>query len=164
MYPVTDAHMIDIFELQIDDLVGKSISHKATSKNGTKEIEMFTNMLSEMQNSLKNETSKLIKTFSTYCTRKGEQLERSTDGALTAVQTLASTAMCGIIHSVVGGHPLLILGVAEPTVIIRKARSWRYGSGWIGSLIADYGVPLMVLVWTAISYIPSGSVPKGIPR
>lgn len=210
----------------------------------------------------------------------GEQLERSTDGALTAVQTLASTAMCGIIHSVVGGHPLLILGVAEPTVIMytflydfakqrpelghklflawtgwvcvwtavllfflailgacsiinrftrvagelfglliamlfmqqavkgviyefripkredptlteftpswrfsngmfalvlsfgllltalrsRKARSWRYGSGWIRSLIADYGVPLMVLVWTAISYIPSGSVPKGIPR
>lgn len=210
----------------------------------------------------------------------GEQLERSTDGALTAVQTLASTAMCGIIHSVVGGHPLLILGVAEPTVIMytflydfakqrpelghklflawtgwvcvwtavllfflailgacsiinrftrvagelfglliamlfmqqavkgvidefrvpkredptlteftpswrfsngmfalvlsfgllltalrsRKARSWRYGSGWIRSLIADYGVPLMVLIWTAISYIPSGSVPKGIPR
>lgn len=26
--------------------------------------------------------------------------------------------MCGIIHSVVGGHPLLILGVAEPTVIM----------------------------------------------
>lgn len=32
------------------------------------------------------------------------------------------------------------------------------------SLIADYGVPLMVLVWTGVSYIPSGSVPQGIPR
>lgn len=210
----------------------------------------------------------------------GEQLERNTDGVLTAVQTLASTAVCGIIHSIIGGQPLLILGVAEPTVIMytfmfnfakqrpelgrdlflawtgwvcvwtaillflfailgacsiinrftrvagelfgmliamlfmqqaikglvdefripkredsnlvefipswsfanglfalvlsfgllltalrsRKARSWRYGSGWLRSLIADYGVPLMVLVWTAISYIPSGSVPKGIPR
>ena len=40
------------------------------------------------------------------------------DGSLTAVQTLASTALCGIIHSVVGGQPLLILGVAEPTVLM----------------------------------------------
>ncbi|XP_021769980.1 probable boron transporter 2 [Chenopodium quinoa] len=210
----------------------------------------------------------------------GEQLDRETDGVLTAVQTLVSTALCGIIHSIIGGQPLLILGVAEPTVIMyqfmfkfakdrpelgrnlflawagwvcvwtslllfsmailgacsiinrftrlagelfglliamlfmqqaikglvdefyiprredptatqflpswrfangmfalvlsfgliitalrsRKARSWRYGSGWLRSLIADYGVPLMVLVWTATSYIPSKSVPQGIPR
>ncbi|MBA0583957.1 hypothetical protein Gorai_014793 [Gossypium raimondii] len=207
----------------------------------------------------------------------GEQLERNTDGVLTAVQTLASTALCGIIHSIIGGQPLLILGVAEPTVIMytfmfnfvkdvpdlgrdlflawsgwvcvwtaallfllsilgacsiinrftrvagelfglliamlfmqqaikgiveefripqhenpklteftpswrfangmfalvlsfgllfsalrsRKARSWRYGTGWLRSFIADYGVPFMVLVWTAASYIPSASVPKG---
>ncbi|CAN6467230.1 unnamed protein product [Victoria cruziana] len=210
----------------------------------------------------------------------GEQLERSTDGILTAVHTLASTALCGIIHSILGGQPLLILGVAEPTVLMytfmfsfakdradlgpklflawtgwvcvwtafllfllailgacsiinrftrvagelfglliallfmqqaikglvdefrvperenpkllefstswrfgngmfalvlsfgllltalrsRKARSWRYGTGWLRGLIADYGVPLMVLVWTAISYIPAGSIPRGIPR
>ncbi|KAK1385526.1 Boron transporter [Heracleum sosnowskyi] len=210
----------------------------------------------------------------------GEQLERSTDGSLTAVQTLASTAICGIIHSIMGGQPLLILGVAEPTVLMytfmynfakdrpelgpklflawtgwvcvwtaillfllailgacsiinrftrlagelfglliamlfmqeaikglidefrvpnrenrhlteylpswrfangmfalvmsfgllltalksRKARSWRYGSGWLRGLIADYGVPLLVVVWTAASYIPSGNVPEGIPR
>ncbi|KAG1338854.1 Boron transporter 1 [Cocos nucifera] len=48
----------------------------------------------------------------------GEQLERNTDGILTAVQTLASTALCGIIHSIIGGQPLLILGVAEPTVLM----------------------------------------------
>lgn len=210
----------------------------------------------------------------------GEQLERNTDGVLTAVQTLASTALCGIIHSIIGGQPLLILGVAEPTVLMytfmfnfakdradlgrdfflawtgwvcvwtsfllfllsilgacsiinrftrlagelfglliamlfmqqaikglvdefripkrenpkalefitswrfsngmfalvlsfgllltalrsRKARSWRYGSGWLRGFIADYGVPLMVLVWTGVSYIPASSVPKGIPR
>ncbi|OIW17444.1 hypothetical protein TanjilG_22556 [Lupinus angustifolius] len=210
----------------------------------------------------------------------GEQLERDTEGVLTAVQTLASTSICGIIHSIIGGQPLLILGVAEPTVIMytfmfnfakerpelgrnmflawtgwvcvwtslllflfailgacsiinrftriagelfgmliamlfmqqaikglvdefripkredptsteflpswrfsngmfalvlsfgllltalksRKARSWRYGSGWIRSLIADYGVPLMVLVWTGVSYMPSKNVPHGIPR
>lgn len=210
----------------------------------------------------------------------GEQLERNTDGLITAVQTLVSTALCGIIHSIIGGQPLLILGVAEPTVLMytfmfnfakdrsdlgpklflawtawvcvwtagllfllsilgacsiinrftrvagelfgmliamlfmqqaiegvidefripkredpralefvpswrfgngmfalvlsfgllitalrsRKARSWRYGTGWLRGFIADYGVPLMVLVWTGVSYIPSSSVPKGIPR
>ncbi|XP_027354131.1 boron transporter 1-like isoform X2 [Abrus precatorius] len=212
----------------------------------------------------------------------GEQLERNTDGTLTAVQTLASTALCGIIHSIIGGQPLLILGVAEPTVLMytfmynfakdrkdlghklflpwtgwvcvwtalllfllailgacsiinrftrlagelfglliamlfmqqaikglveefcvpknqaegtnqialqsswlfgngmfalvlsfgllftglrsRKARSWRYGTGWLRGFIADYGVPLMILVWTAVSYIPVNKVPRGIPR
>ncbi|XP_071731685.1 probable boron transporter 2 [Rutidosis leptorrhynchoides] len=210
----------------------------------------------------------------------GEQLERDTEGSLTAVQTLASTALCGIIHSIVGGQPLLILGVAEPTVLMytfmfkfakdqkdlgqplflawsgwvcvwtalllvllsvlgacsiinrftrvagelfglliamlfmqqaikgvveefgipksedandpafqpawrfgngmfalvlsfgllltalksRKARSWRYGSGWLRGFITDYGVPVMVVVWTGISYIPVNDVPKGIPR
>ncbi|KAI3970492.1 hypothetical protein MKX01_024139 [Papaver californicum] len=210
----------------------------------------------------------------------GEQLERNTNGSITAVQTLASTAVCGIIHSIIGGQPLLILGVAEPTVLMytfmfdfakdrkdlgqnlflpwtgwvcvwtavllfllavlgacsiinrftrvagelfglliamlfmqqairgvvdefrvpqgedpkqeaflpswrfgngmfalvlsfgllltalrsRKARSWRYGSGTLRGLIADYGVPLMVLIWTGASYIPVDSVPRGIPR
>lgn len=210
----------------------------------------------------------------------GEQLDRDTNGLLTAVQTLASTSLCGIIHSLLGGQPLLVLGVAEPTVIMytfmynfvkdrseigprlflawsgwvcvwtsflllllsvlgacsiinrftrvagelfglliamlfmqqaikgvidefrvperanpaltqfqpswrfgngmfalllsfgllltglrsRKARSWRYGSGWLRALVADYGVPLMVLVWTAASYAPTGTVPTGIPR
>ncbi|XP_022883663.1 probable boron transporter 2 [Olea europaea var. sylvestris] len=210
----------------------------------------------------------------------GEQLERNTNGTLTAVQTLASTALCGVIHSIIGGQPLLILGVAEPTVLMytfmfnfakdrkdlgeklflawtgwvcvwtalllfllailgacsiinrftrlagelfglliamlfmqqairgvveefgipkrenpketafqpswlfgngmfalvlsfgllltalksRKARSWRYGTGWLRGFIADYGVPLMVLVWTAVSYMPANDVPRGIPR
>lgn len=40
------------------------------------------------------------------------------DGRVSAVETLASTALCGIIHSILGGQPLLILGVAEPTVIM----------------------------------------------
>uniref|UniRef100_A0A0D6QRT6 Bicarbonate transporter-like transmembrane domain-containing protein n=1 Tax=Araucaria cunninghamii TaxID=56994 RepID=A0A0D6QRT6_ARACU len=48
----------------------------------------------------------------------GEQLGRDTDGTLSAVQTLASTAICGIIHSILGGQPLLIVGVAEPTVLM----------------------------------------------
>ncbi|GMQ06802.1 hypothetical protein CsSME_00051249 [Camellia sinensis var. sinensis] len=48
----------------------------------------------------------------------GEQLNRETDGSLSTVDTLASTAICGIIHSIFGGQPFLILGVAEPTVIM----------------------------------------------
>lgn len=43
---------------------------------------------------------------------------RVSDGTLTTVETLASTAICGIIHSVLGGQPLLIVGVAEPTIIM----------------------------------------------
>ncbi|KAL2932398.1 Boron transporter 4 [Bienertia sinuspersici] len=119
----------------------------------------------------------------------GEQLSRDTDGSLSTVETLASTAICGIIHSILGGQPLLIVGVAEPTVIMysylynfakerpdlgkelylawagcRRARSWRYGTTRIRGIIADYGVPLMVVVWTGLSFtVPSG-VPKGVPR
>jgi len=39
---------------------------------------------------------------------------------LSTVETLASTALCGVIHSLLGGQPLLILGVAEPTVLMYK--------------------------------------------
>ncbi|XP_056176249.1 boron transporter 4 isoform X1 [Syzygium oleosum] len=210
----------------------------------------------------------------------GEQLSRDTEGSLSTVETLASTAICGIIHSIFGGQPLLILGVAEPTVIMytylykfakgreglgselylawagwvcvwtalllfllaifnasniinrftrvagelfgmlitilfiqeaikgavsefkipkaedqnllkyqfqwlytngllgviftfgllytalksRKARSWLYGTGWLRSFTADYGVPLMVLLWTALSFSLPNKVPSGVPR
>ncbi|KHG17895.1 Putative boron transporter 5 -like protein [Gossypium arboreum] len=183
----------------------------------------------------------------------GEQLSRDTDGTLSTVETLASTALCGILHSIFGGQPLLILGVAEPTVIMytylynfakgrddlgqelylawtgwvcvwtalllfllavfnactgvvsefrvpehqdaklekyqfqwlytngllgiifslgllytalksRRARSWWYGTGWFRSFIADYGVPLMVVVWTAMSFSVPSKVPSGVPR
>ncbi|XP_052491306.1 probable boron transporter 7 isoform X2 [Gossypium raimondii] len=210
----------------------------------------------------------------------GEQLSRDTGGTLSTVETLASTAICGIIHSIIGGQPMLIVGVAEPTIIMytylynfsierpelgkelylawtswvclwtammlvllaifnacviinrftriagelfgmlitvlflqeaikgvvsefhmpeggeshgethqfhwlytngllavifsfgvlytslmtRNARSWRYGTGWLRSLIADYGVPLMVLVWTALSYTVPRKVDSGVPR
>uniref|UniRef100_A0A804LQJ7 Bicarbonate transporter-like transmembrane domain-containing protein n=1 Tax=Zea mays TaxID=4577 RepID=A0A804LQJ7_MAIZE len=193
----------------------------------------------------------------------GEQLERNTDGVLTAVQTLASTALCGIIHSIVGGQPLLILGVAEPTVLMytfmfnfakdrpdlgrnlflawtgwvcvwtaillfllailgacsiinRFTRiagelfglliamlfmqqaikglvdefrvperentkalefvpSWRFANGMF-AIVLSFGLLLTALrsrkarswrygtVWTGVSYIPYGNVPKGIPR
>ncbi|KAG8093103.1 hypothetical protein GUJ93_ZPchr0012g19755 [Zizania palustris] len=59
---------------------------------------------------------------------------------------------------------VLSFGLLLTALRSRKARSWRYGAGWLRGFIADYGVPLMVLIWTAVSYIPYGSVPKGIPR
>ncbi|KAL4302555.1 hypothetical protein GQ457_10G016290 [Hibiscus cannabinus] len=210
----------------------------------------------------------------------GEQLSRDSDGSLSTVDTLASTAICGVIHSIIGGQPMLIVGVAEPTIIMytylyhfsierpelgkelylawtswvclwtaamlvflaifnaaaiinrftriagelfgmlitvlflqeaikgvvsefkapkgenpkdeknqfqwlytngllavifsfgvlftslktRNARSWRYGTGWLRSFIADYGVPLMVMCWTALSYCVPGKVVSGVPR
>ncbi|KAK2986595.1 hypothetical protein RJ640_029637 [Escallonia rubra] len=210
----------------------------------------------------------------------GEQLSRDTDGSLSTVETLTSTAICGVIHSILGGQPLLILGVAEPTVIMytylynfckgrpdlggelflawagwvcvwtalllfllaifnactiisrftriagelfgmlitvlfmqeavkglvsefripkgedpaaekynfqwlfangllaiifafgllltaiksRRARSWKYGTGWFRGFVADYGVPFMVLVWSALSLSVPNKVPSGIPR
>ncbi|KAJ3694186.1 hypothetical protein LUZ60_009666 [Juncus effusus] len=210
----------------------------------------------------------------------GEQLSKETDGTLSTVETLASTAICGVIHSIIGGQPMLIVGVAEPTVIMysylysfakgqeslgrrlylawagwvciwtalmlfllailnassvisrftriagelfgmlitvlffqqaikgmvsefnvpkgqdgslplyqfhwiytngllgvifafgllftslksRRARSWRYGTGWLRSFVADYGVPLMVVVWTGLSYAIPNKVPAGVPR
>ncbi|XP_054784349.1 boron transporter 4-like [Prosopis cineraria] len=210
----------------------------------------------------------------------GEQLSRDTDGSLSSLETLASTAICGIIHSIIGGQPLLIVGVAEPTIIMytylynfaktrndlgrelflawagwvcvwtalflfllaifnagaivnrftriagelfgmlitvlfiqeaikgvvsefkvpkeedptsekykfqwlyangllgiiltiglvfsslktRKARSWFCGTGKLRSFIADYGVPLMVVVWTALSFTVPSKLPSGVPR
>ncbi|KAL1298115.1 hypothetical protein HN51_042530 [Arachis hypogaea] len=210
----------------------------------------------------------------------GEQISRDTDGSLSTVETLASTAICGFIHSIFGGQPLLVLGVAEPTIIMytylynfakdrdglgqqlflawagwvcvwtalllfllaifnagniinrftriagelfgmlitvlfiqqaikgmvsefkvpkegnptlekyqfhwlyangllgviftfgllytslksRRARSWLYGTGWFRNFIADYGVPLMVVLWTALSFTVPSKVPSGVPR
>ncbi|KAK3025741.1 hypothetical protein RJ639_042510 [Escallonia herrerae] len=210
----------------------------------------------------------------------GEQLSRDIDGSLSTVETLTSTAICGVIHSIFGGQPLLILGVAEPTVIMytylynfckgrpdlggelflawagwvcvwtalllflfaifnactiisrftriagelfgmlitvlfmqeavkglvsefripkredpaaekcnfqwlfangllaiifafglqltalksRRARSWKYGTGWFRGFVADYGVPFMVLVWSALSLSVPNKVPSGVPR
>nr|CAD1842964.1 unnamed protein product [Ananas comosus var. bracteatus] len=82
----------------------------------------------------------------------GEQLSKDTDGALSTVETLASTAICGIIHSILGGQPMLIVGVAEPTVIMytylynfAKGRAdlggdyiWRGPDGFVSGLPVCY--------------------------
>ncbi|KAK9666306.1 hypothetical protein RND81_14G176000 [Saponaria officinalis] len=210
----------------------------------------------------------------------GELLNKKTGGNLSSVQTLASTGICGLIQAVIGGQPLLLQGVAEPTILMytflynfavqnqhlghslflpwtswvcvwtalllmlsaifnacniidrftrmaeeliemliallfiqeaikgivsefyvpkgedssykeyqfewlysngllaivfssvflytafktRRARSWWCATGAIRNLIAEFGVPLMVFVWTAISYVIPSEVPPGVPR
>ncbi|CAN6911742.1 unnamed protein product [Brassica oleracea] len=83
----------------------------------------------------------------------GEQLSRETDRSLGIVESLASTAICGIIHSIFGGQPLLIVGVAEPTIIMytylhcfskgRPELGQKLYLAWAG----------WVCVWTAVLLI-----------
>ncbi|XP_060167550.1 boron transporter 4-like isoform X2 [Lycium barbarum] len=72
------------------------------------------------------------------------------DGSVSTVETLVSTAICGIIHSIFGGQPLLILGVAEPTIIM-YTYMYKFAKGR-----EDLGQTLYlawagwVCVWTAL--------------
>ncbi|WIA30064.1 hypothetical protein OEZ86_000159 [Tetradesmus obliquus] len=47
----------------------------------------------------------------------GQQLAMDTEGTLTVVHVLVSTALAGLVQSLLGGQPLLIIGVAEPIVL-----------------------------------------------
>ncbi|KAJ8560053.1 hypothetical protein K7X08_004111 [Anisodus acutangulus] len=59
---------------------------------------------------------------------------------------------------------IFTFGLLYTALKSRKARSWWYGTGWFRSFVADYGVPLMVLVWSALSYSVPSKVPSGVPR
>lgn len=50
----------------------------------------------------------------------GVQLSDETDGTLTVAHVLAATAAGGVVQAVLGGQPLLIVGVAEPIVLVYK--------------------------------------------
>lgn len=50
----------------------------------------------------------------------GEQFSSETDGLINVVHVLAACATTGVIQAVVGGQPLLIVGVAEPIVLVYK--------------------------------------------
>ncbi|KAG2249881.1 hypothetical protein Bca52824_089509 [Brassica carinata] len=83
----------------------------------------------------------------------GEQLSRETDRSLGIAESLASTAICGIIHSIFGGQPLLIVGVAEPTIIMYTyLHSFSKGRPELGQklYLAWAG---WVCVWTAVLLI-----------
>ncbi|KAL2926929.1 Boron transporter 4 [Bienertia sinuspersici] len=55
-------------------------------------------------------------------------------------------------------------GLLSMALKSRRARSWRYSTSHIRSFTADYGVPLMVVVWTALSFSVPNGVPEGVPR
>lgn len=46
----------------------------------------------------------------------------------------------------------LAFGMLISSMIVRTAREWRFGFGWVRALLADYGVPLLVVAWTGVSY------------
>lgn len=79
----------------------------------------------------------------------GQQLAVDTEGTLTVVQVLVSTALSGLVQSIVGGQPLLIMGVAEPIVLI-YGFMYRFAKGR-----RDLGTELFlpwcawVCVWTS---------------
>ncbi|KAF3320105.1 boron transporter 4-like isoform X3 [Carex littledalei] len=68
---------------------------------------------------------------------------------------LYTNGLFGIIFSI---------GVLYTSLKSRQARSWHYGTGWLRSFVADYGVPLMVVVWTTLSYVVPNKLPAVVPR
>ncbi|KAE8655491.1 putative boron transporter 6 [Hibiscus syriacus] len=70
-------------------------------------------------------------------------------------QWLYTNGLLGIVFS---------FGLLYTALKSQRARSWWYGTGWFRSFIADYGVPLMVVVWTATSFSVPSKVPSGVPR
>ncbi|KAI7985573.1 Boron transporter 4 [Camellia lanceoleosa] len=59
---------------------------------------------------------------------------------------------------------IFCFGLLYTALRSRTARSWKYGTGWLRDFIADYGVPLMVVAWTALSFSVPSKVPSGVPR
>ena len=46
----------------------------------------------------------------------------------------------------------LAFGMLLTSLMVRTARSWRFLLSPVRALLADYGVPILVVVWTGISY------------
>ncbi|CAJ2665215.1 unnamed protein product [Trifolium pratense] len=59
---------------------------------------------------------------------------------------------------------IFTFGLLYTALKSRRARSWLYGTGWLRSFIADYGVPFLVVVWTVVSFSVPSKIPYEIPR
>ena len=59
---------------------------------------------------------------------------------------------------------ILAVGLLWTSLTVRQARSWLYFKGWARSFLADYGVPLLVVIWSAVGYCVNSGTPSGIPR
>lgn len=73
----------------------------------------------------------------------GQQLYDKTDGQLGVVHVLMSSAIGGIVQAILGGQPLLIVGVAEPVVLIY---------GFMYKYADDNGIPFMPWVTLTLMY------------
>eukprot|EP00727_Mastigamoeba_balamuthi_P001167 m51a1_g11047 putative boron transporter 4-like (605) ;mRNA; r:494890-499102 len=67
-------------------------------------------------------------------------------------------------HTVNGLWQLVLaLGLALSSLWAVRARGWRCGTAWARSLWADYGVPVLVVAWTALSFAVDGDrVPRRV--
>lgn len=54
-------------------------------------------------------------------------------------------------------------GLLLTSLWLRQSRRNRFGPPWLRGFLADYGVPVMVVAWSGLSYALQG-VPDGIPR
>ncbi|GFR51267.1 hypothetical protein Agub_g13575, partial [Astrephomene gubernaculifera] len=81
----------------------------------------------------------------------GLQLDHDTRGTLGVVHVLAATAMTGLLQALIGGQPLLIVGVAEPIVII-YARMYEFASSQPGLQRGQLFLPWAAWVscWTGL--------------
>jgi hypothetical protein len=52
---------------------------------------------------------------------------------------------------------LLALGLLLTSLWVVQARRWRFLRGWARGFLADYGVPLLVVAWSGLSFALAGS-------
>ena len=76
----------------------------------------------------------------------------ATRGAIGASEMLVATAVCGTVHALVGGAPLIILGGIGPLLIF---------TGILYGLCVDYGLPFLpaygwIGLWTGLWLIVAG--------
>ena len=58
---------------------------------------------------------------------------------------------------------LLSSGLLLTSLLVLGARCWRLLRGWARGLLADYGVALLVVVWSGMSFALKGAQ-EGVPR
>jgi len=76
----------------------------------------------------------------------GERLADVTHGQLGGHQVLAATGLCGLLQAIIGGQPLIIVGVSEPIVIVLA---------WMYQICDSNGIPFqpwlsVTLLWTGV--------------
>jgi hypothetical protein len=72
----------------------------------------------------------------------GVQLAAATNNTLTPAHTLLATAVASVVQALIGGQPLLVVGVAEPIVII-----WAF----LAAFCRSHNLPYLAFCgWTCV--------------